>query len=538
MSATQEMPVPPEREPAVAAQAVLAVLDPEVLDRLIDQVGSRGELIERMAAQMVALRVRLAARGESVPAWRAGHLAAATLSDAPGVQQNVEHAAQRYAKITADPDLPVEVAVLVGRAHDAETVTLMGRTHRGLAEVAARRPAEPRTFQRMVVAALAAAGVPDVEQRACAVLERGAVFAAGHRAAGGEVPPLPVFGNADFLVAVAGYRVALDEAGGRSVVDPVAELGAALPELARTLRLGLTRPSRELDRGGVDEPDIAWFLEQTAEYLGGRSARRSVAALDRELRRARWRPQPSTTLDPRTRRAVGVFETEPSEPSNTELATRIVTTLVRASAAAAAAQWLHGTRAVDEQQDLAELLAGLWRLRAALAARPVDDDDMGSVDPVLVAAVQARLGDVAVGPARQLATALPPLWSRREPAIRLLTAHLRVEGNRSSVARLVAAVVACGPGQAGVAGGIAAHEPVGACVRSDETGRCVSRSDTAALPPALVCPARPWTEDGLVESHRTLAQRDGRDDAGSAARTWRTYNGPWADLVWLVSSRA
>jgi len=536
VSAAQEVPGRPEREPADAAAAVLAMLDPEVLERLIDQVGSRGELVEQMATQIVALQVRLAARRVSVPSWRAEHLAAATLSDAPGVQQNVEHAAQRYAKITADPDLPVEVAVLVGRAHDAETVTLMGRTYRGLAEVAAQRPAEPRIFQRMVVAALAAAGVPDVGRRACAVLDRGAAFAAGHRAVGGEVPPMPVFGSADFLVAVAGYRVALDEAGGRSVVEPVAEVGAALPELARLLRLGLTRPSRELDRGGVDEPDSAWFLEQIAEYLGGHSARRCVTALDRGLRRARWRPQPSTALDPRTRRAVGVVEVEPSEPNVTELAGRIVASLVRAPAAAAAAAWLRGVRPVDEQDDLDELLNGIWRLRAELATRPVDDDP-GPVDPALVAVVEARLGDGVVGPVRRLTAALPPLWSRRDPAIRLLTAHLRAAGNRPPVARLVAAVVACGPGQAAVAGDVAAHEPGTACVRSEESGRCVARTDAAALPPALVCPARPWPEDGLVESHRTLAQRDGRDDAGSAARTWRTYNGPWADVVWLVSSR-
>jgi hypothetical protein len=539
-----------------AIEELLGRIDRVDLEWALEKFDSRSALVARMAEQARDVLAARSKAGRPIPRERYPYLAAAMLTwgrEHAGVHLSLANALDRYDVVSKDPDLPVEVAVLARRDIDPQTLALMGATFRVTGGLVALRPGVPPQFLRMIVATVLDR-FPTASRPAalsCSVLDRGAELAARYRASGRPLPgsePMPVRGNADFLLAVAGYRAALGELCTAEVAeDPLAEIESGLSELEASLRHGMHAPASWTDRGGVDEPDIVGFYGGVAAFLGGDRVRVVIAHLDRGLRRARLRHDPkSVPVDPEFVAQRDRQAPVPDGPDPVHIAGWLVAAFVTGTDRdrATAVSWLAGDRRADLQDGLPELVERMWLARRDLAELPEPAaprpagldraDHQRLLDGLATRIADALALGMGPGSVRLMSVVLPALWSRRPAAIRWLRAGLRVDGQTPADATVVAAVAACSPAQAAVAGAVAQHADPGACVRSDElTDRCTARG-TGPSPAAIeVCPGRPWAEAGIVESYRTLADL-AQKKPEAIRKLLKRYGGPWAEAIRLM----
>lgn len=533
------------------AAAVLDQLHPDDYDRIHTKFTTRQDLV----AAMCACAKSVTALVDRVDPHERELLAAATLTFGAqhrGVHANPAWATERFTFFRKVPDLPPAVAVLVDRSNDPDYIHRLAATYR--VDRALTRP-EPRLLATLVTAAVVVANpspigpVEQVVEQVGEALDRGAYLARIYRADGRPVPgsSLPVLGGADFLIALAGYRLAVAQtAGSAPDDDALAEMERDLTGLENDLRAAMTRQSRHLWRDGVREPDSQLFLSHAAMFVGGREAQRVTDKLIRPLARTRLRFDPKPVLtgtelpliptgDPVTAESSTIAAQAVAEVAD-HLAAWTVAGLYEGAVGEMQTRltaWLLGDRPVDLLDGLEELLGSLRRAMARLpkAARDPAPPHSSEQSDAAGAAARSRAGaalrsrivavidgdltrggdltgrgGVVAAGVGIVAAALPPLWTRRAPAIRGLIAQQRIAGFQEAVAKIVGSVLARGPGQIVQPGNERQHEDWGTCVVDDTLGRCVTRTGDAEPDAKLVCPGRPWGETGRVESYRSLAE--------------------------------
>lgn len=568
-----------------AADDLFDAMYPEDLAALLARYDSRSTLHNTVVDRAGKVADKLAKTDEPVIPDEYVQLIAACLTwgrQHAGVHQNTSHAAQKFSRYRRFPELPPEILVRVGRIDpdDDRVIALLARSLRIRTKVTnARSAGEPELILNMLLPAIVAALAQEPDQpsgpaadaalvgTALDVLERGAVLAAEYRVARRPVPgvgDLPIVGNADFLVRIAAYRLAIEERRGFAESRPLDGLQQAVADLAGILRRAMTRSVSRWGWRGPDEPDVATAFNQFASYLG--SAGRDAAA-------GRRVSAVNTVLNYR----LGLDETPDESPvedpgawlsslsGGEDIAVRLsdIEYLVGWLLAAlfhgagpdtrqALLEWLNGTELTNQQEHLPLLVR---RLRVATARLDVvttrlDGEPRGrpprpaEVTPSQCDAMAARLvaavdpGDIngcTQTDARRLTLdALPSLWTRRRPAILLLAAHLRVLIGPGHSGPRKATLVATH----GVRAPVQFVQPSTSPLRvpcCPDTG-AAGRSATGGQPrqPAHyqeICPHRPWGEIGWVENYRTLGDAAGFT-AEAVRRQLERYQGPWPELLW------
>ena len=204
--------------------------------------------------------------------------------------------------------------------------------------------------------------------------------------------------------------------------------------------------------------------------------------------------------------------------------------------------WLRAERGPDQQRQLPELvgalrvavfrLAELEKLPGDAPPRPVglSGRELAEIVARMTAAVRpvglsgSRLADTL----RVADLALPPLWSRRQAAVKLLAAHRRAARLRNDT-----------PDRVMVLARAATRAPVQFFRPDNAAGPCCDAGDRPgsgrpgrpASDEALPCPHRPWGEMGLVDNYRTIRDGTGHS-AESVRKLLHRYRGP--DREWLL----
>ena len=567
------------RELEAAADELFDALYPEDLAALVVKYDSRPKLRTAAVDRAEKVADRLAKTDAPVNSDEYVLLIAACLTwgkKQAGVAQNTTHATTKFLRYRRFAELPLGILVRTDRIvpDDDRVIGLLVRSLRIRSGVTDARPAgEPELILNIVVPAIVAALAPGPDQppdpaadvalvgTALDVLERGAELAAEYRVSRRPVPvvgtDLPVAGNADFLVRIAAYRLAIEQRRGLVATRLLDGLQEAVVELTSILRKAMTRSTSRWGRHGSDEPDVATAINQFASYLG--SAAKDAAAGQRVSTvntvlsyRLRLDELPDETpiRDPRCRSS--------SAPGGAEHAARLsdVEHLIGWLIAAlfqgvgkgtqkALLEWLNGKEPADQQKHLPLLVRRLRVATTVLDQAPTSRPPRpAGVTPDQFAALAARL-IAAVDPGeihgyecadarRVTLAALPPLWTRRRPAIQLLAAHLRVligpghSGPRQ--ARLVAAYGVRAPVQ--FVQPSTTPLPVPCCPDAGTAGRpAAGGRPRQPAPYQEICPHRPWGEIGWVENYRTLGDAAGFT-AEAARRQLERYNGPWPELLW------
>jgi hypothetical protein len=497
-----------------------------------------------------------------------------------GVHLNTGHAAKKFRRYRRFPELSPDILVQVGRVDlddDDRVIALLARSLRlRTALMDSRSAGEPVLILNALIPAIieALAGAPDQPPDPAAdaalvgialdVLERGAELAAAYRASGRPTPDggitLPVIGNVDFLVRIAAYRLAIEERRdnterpGPVTTVQLHRLENAATELVSILRKAMTRSASRWGRRGPDEPDVAVAIDQFAVYLG--SAARDSTAAGRRVRkvnavlshRFHLEEPPGETCveDPELIPTSLPGGTIPAEQlSDVEhLVGWLVAALFRGAGPDAREPlmaWLRGPTRTDQQQDLPLLVR---RLRVATtvldevpASRPprpagVTPSQFQTLTARLAAAVDPGeiTGSARADARRVTLAALPPLWTRREPVIKLLTSRLRAKGQRPGTAALVA--------RHGVRAPVQLVQPstsallVPCCPDAGTNGqRIPGGRPREPVHHDEICPHRQWGEIGWVENYRSLGDATGFS-AEAARKQKERYRGPWPELLW------
>lgn len=571
---------PRRHELGAAADQLFEALYREDLAALVARFDSGARLRDAVVDRAGKVADKLAKTADPVTADEYIRLIAATLTwgrTHAGVHQNTRHATNKFSRYRSFPELPPEVLVRIGRADpgdDDRVIALLARSLRIRKGVTDARPAgEPTLLLNMIIPAIVTAlgeapGLPPdpaadtaLIDTALGVLERGAQLAATYRAARrltrGADTTLPVIGNTDFLVRIAAYHLAIKERRGFVAAQPLDELHHAVAELTGILRRSMTRATGRWGWRTPDEPDVATAIDQFAIYLGSSArdattAGRRVNAVHRVLNHRLHlddRPDDPPIPDPD---GMGRPLPDPREPlSDVEhLISWLVAELFRGAgwdARQPLLAWLSGKP--PKPEDLPLLVR---RLRVAISElnKKLDKalDQVSTLRPPQPAgvtpgqfeALTARLaaasdpGDIngrTPTNAHCLAlAALPPLWTRRQPAIQEIASHLRqrikADPGEPDKAMLVAAYGVRTPMQ------FVEHStkelPVPCC--PDEGRPVPGGQPREPVGGAEVCPHRPWGEIGLVENYRSLGVA--ADFSAEAARKQlKRYQGPWSELL-------
>ncbi|MFI0464554.1 hypothetical protein ACH347_10785 [Saccharopolyspora sp. 5N102] len=571
-------------ELVAAAIEVLSTIYASDLHTLADKFGSQSALLDAAVDRAWKVAGKLAKTPAPVNSVECGVLVASCLTWGrwhSGVHGSTGNAVAKFRRYRRFPVLPYDILVRVGRADsdDDRTIALLARTVRVRRLMADVRPVgEPELLLNVVVPAIVEALVETPGQQEVPntdavgvvldVLEHGARLKAEYRAAGLPTPSagntLPVNGNADFLILLAAYRVAITARRGLLGADPLGELAKAVPELASILNKAMTRPAGSAARRGPDEADAMVAIDQFAVHLGsagpgGRAAVKRVGAVHRVLNH-RLRLDENSDQVP-----VDDLDQRPS-PGGRDLGDRLsdveqlaawfIANLFAGAEPAARdplLAWLRSKH--DEYPKTGSLPVLVRRLRVATdrltRMAQEEPDELATARPPwpqgispaqfkdLTAELAAAADPSAVdgctlpGVHRFALAAFPPLWSDRPRVVKALTGKLVAEltpGDKeesTAKARAKAAIIV----------GHGTRAPMQFVERSTRpqnepccpgTGRNSSPREPVAADE--ICPHRPWGETGLVENYRSLgAAADIAPDA--ARRQLERYQGPWAELL-------
>ncbi|MGH4021473.1 MAG: hypothetical protein ACRDT0_20030 [Pseudonocardiaceae bacterium] len=561
-------------ELAAAAEELFDALYPEDLAALVARYDSRSMLCDAAVIHADKVADKLAKTADPVRPEEYVRLIAACLTwgkKQSGVAQSTAHAAKKFLRYRRFAQCPFGILVRTDRIvpDDDQVIGLLCRSLRIRAGVTDAGPArEPELILNMVIPAITAAlghrpyQPPDPAADATLVgvaldvLDRAAGLATEYRVARRPVPTvgtdLPVAGNADFLVRIAAYRLAIEERLGRVAVQPLDGLRQAVANLTSVLRKAMTRSARRLGWHGPDEPDVATAFTQYASYLGSAAGddavRQAVCRVHSVLSYRLGLDEPPGEIP---------FEDLGSQltpsPDGSEQTDRLsdvehlVGWLVAAlfqgackDARDGLLEWLNGTRLTDQQKCLPLLVRRLRVATRMLDRTPtsppprpagVDPSRLDALSAHLVAAVDPEQihGCERADARRVTLDALPPLWTRRQPTISLLASHLRavIEPPR---ALLVATHGVRAPVQA--VQRTASSQPVPCCPDAGSGGRsAASGRPREPVPEQTICPHRPWGEVGWVENYRTLGKAAGCG-AEAARKQLERYQGPWPELLW------
>ncbi len=558
------------RQLEVAAEEVFAALFPEDHAALLARYGSRSRLRDGAVELADKVAGRFVKTADPVRPPEYALLVAACLTwgrSGAGFAQNIAHATKKFQRYRRFVELPLGILGRTDRlvGDDEQVIGLLAASLRVRTGVTGARPdGEPELILNAVVPAIVAAlgrsdpaAGTDLVRTALEVLERAAGLAAEYRVARRPVPvvgtDLPVAGNADFLVWIAAYRVAIEERRGLIVTRPLDGLEQAVADLASILRKAMTRPAARWGRRGSDEPDVATAINQYASYLGSAagndSVRRRVCGVHSVLNYRLGLDEPSCEIpdDPGDWIAPS---TEVAEhlPEVQQLVGWLIATLFQGAckgAQEALLEWLNGKDLTDQQKHLPLLVRRLRvavnKLDGPLEGRPPRP---AGVTPSQLNALSARLA-AAVDPdeihgceradARRVTlAALPPLWTRRCPAILLLAAHLRVLIGPKNSGHRKAMLVAAHGVRAPVQFVQPSTNPlrVPCCPDAGAAGRSAAGGrPREPVHYEEICPHRPWGEIGWVENYYSLGKAANcRPDA--ARKQLKRYQGPWPELLW------
>ncbi|PRY34265.1 hypothetical protein [Umezawaea tangerina] len=530
-----------------AASQVADDLPPDLVDRLITKYGTTAALAEEMTALGRRVWAHLDRRGRTVPPDTYPQFAVALLSvrgRLAGVQQNLANVADVYTRLLAFGDVPVGVAIATRLLKDKDEhlvgpMIVAARTER---EVRARRQ-QPPMFIGMVTAAVVAVGGRDADDLTAdvvAVLDRGDILAARHRA-GLKVAPgpdagYPVLGNADVVGQIAAYRVAIAEMGGVAASEQVVAAHGA--QLATSLRRAMTTTL-----GGA-EPDVLKGLLEFARFLGGPEAGESTEKIFGKLHPEFLSPMefggryevPVEHDSPALTGAVGGTADELLLHAD-HVARWVLVELfagTRAPEQEVLTAWLTGCRPPDAQEGMAFLVDRVRRvdrrLRGPAGELPELVERAGTA--AAFAVVRSNVRDALtldLDGALLTRSIFPPLWTQRDGAVRLVASKLRLAIGRgvvnSAKASLVAAVVVRAPAQ-----------QVRRAVDLDRPETC--SCDDGPRPVEEVCPHRPWGEAGRVEDYTTLTRFSGFSTESTTRMHVKRYDGPWREWMREVREEA
>jgi hypothetical protein len=558
-------------ELAACAEEVFDALYPEDLAALVAAEGSRPALRDSVVKRAEKVVDKLG--DENAPPGC--HLVIAACFAwhrfRAGVAKNPGHAVKKLMRYRRCAEVPVGVLVRTDRImpDDERTISLLAlslRVRAGLAEVGADR--EPELVLNMVVPAIVAAlaPVPGPEAAALvgialAVLDRGAELAAELRVARrlSRVPgtDLPVAGNADFLVRIAAYRVAIEEHRGVVVPRPLDAVEQASTALADILRKAMTRSGGRFNRRGPDEPDVVTAFNQYAGYLGAAcgddAGRRAASAVHSVLnyRLGLGEPPDETVvadIDSTALRPTYSAEAPSKLPEIEHLVGWLLAALfegVGPEGRESLLAWLDGKHVPNESKNLSLLVRRLRIAGRVLAQCPestpprpvgITASRWQALTASLAAAVDpGGLAEKPSGNARHvMLSVLPPLWTRRRPAVHLVASHLRTLLAQRQSAHLLAMLVATcgvrGPAQFVQRTGIPLPGPC--CPEAGGAGwSAPSGGPREPVDDLEVCPHRPWGEVGRVENYHTLGQAAGCS-AEATRKHLERYQGPWWELLW------
>ncbi|WP_447007198.1 hypothetical protein ACRAKI_12310 [Saccharothrix isguenensis] len=541
-----------------SAQHVLDHLPPHLVERMTDRYGTADAVVDEMVALGERVWGTLDRRGRRLPAEDYPLFAVALLSvkdKVAGVQQKPTNVVDAFDQLASFGDVPIEVAAQSRMLRDKDVVAPLLDAARVVRDVRALRPDDSPTFVTMVTTAvLSTSGVlPDPLAAVVSVLERGALLAGRHRARlavePGPDPMFPVLGNVDLVGQVAAYRVAVAELSGASPDDAQQAVAEYAVEVAQRLRRAL-RQAVDPGRGRM-EVDAVTALAAFARFLAADGPERGEVA---EKVFGLLHPEFGAMAMRQSRREIPVDgddsafardDAEAVEPDRAiivadQLAWWMLVELFAGTTPAQRAvltAWLTGRREVGDQDWLPFLVDRVRRvearLRGARGEPPRIREHAGTA--AAFAAVRSRVRDAMVlglrGGALAL-TVLPPLWADRQAAVQLVASKLRLELGRKrttqSRAALVAAVVVRAPAQ-----------QVQRVVEKDRPDECpCGVVDRVPLPPAGVCPHRPWSESGLVESYTTLTWFAEYTAEPATSADLRRYKGPWQEWVQEVLERS
>ena len=550
------------------AESLLDRLEPDDVGDVVGrQTSSRDALVDALAHRAALARAALHRGGEPVPAARRGLLVLACLTfnrKSGGVQQRTDRAVEAYRRYSRYPRTsPEDLAMVMARHPNEfdELVPLLERVNQLRDALDAAGATDPPFVLDVVLPAVAmalertgaATGADDGPAAARRVLDRGAELADRHRGCGPPAPAthlgLPVLGNVDFLLRMAGYRVALDELAGGTATAGRPELEATARALADSMYRAMTTVVGRLRRRrGTGDPDVLAAFDQYAEDLGavggtrkheGRLVRLAYVLRTRHLRSRR----PADT-DPES----GLPSSPDPTPELDELDLLVRSLVAGLFERAAPAlhdtilEWLRAEREPDRPHRLPELVSAL---RVAIARLAELERQPGHSPPSIIglsgreltgivermsAAVQRSglSGSRQADTLRVADLALPPLWTRRRPAVRLLAGHRRSGRHRGDDPDRVLVLA-----RAAVRAPVQFFKPDNAadpcCDTDDRPGGDVR--SRPAVDGARACPHRPWGELGLLDNYRTI-RADTDYSAEAVRKLLSRYRGP--DREWLL----
>ncbi|GAB3735035.1 hypothetical protein GCM10027598_60880 [Amycolatopsis oliviviridis] len=517
-----------------AAKAVECLVE-EDIENLLAQHGTLDAVLDLMTTRARSVRATFARRERSLPEAEYDFLAAAVLSvrSKASVQANVTNIVKVHDELLA-LQVPAELAVPCRKAQNEAAIGLLVATARVTGEVGAENV--PPLFVTMVAAALLAqTGVETAASEVRAVLVRADELAASHRAglgvADGTDQAFPILGNADIVGQVAAYRVAVAEAAGASV-DPIADVADIAEVVALRLRRGLTRaPGQSWWRGG-SEPDIVVTFREFAKTIGGPVAAEVFGLLHREL--TFMSAGASSSIPVEDDSTFAARDAEPVETSSVAadtLARHVLDALYTGAGPRRhiVTQWLTGERPPDDQHELPFLVDRVRRVAALLGDPPasppaLDPESLGHLRLVSAKVADALLlGEKRIGIAQII---LPPLWTKRSAAVKLVQSKLRVRMTRgattSARSAMVAAVVVRAPAQGFLR--VAPERPA-ICACGVGEGRAPANRKPVQADQA--CPHRSWEEWGAVEDYSTLTAFAEYSTPDATRAQLRRYTGPW-----------
>ncbi|MCK2243621.1 MULTISPECIES: hypothetical protein [unclassified Crossiella] len=553
-------PTPGQQRLADCAEGVFDALYRADLDTLLARCGPRAKLRDKVVRRADKLLAKLAGSAEAVQPGEGPLLIAACLTwgrNQAGIATNTTNAVRKFRRYRRFAQLPLEILVRTDRTvpDDDRVISVLARTlclRTRVSEAVAGQ--EPELILNMVLPAIVAALGPahPAEDRltevALDVLDRGAELAAAHlltrRRAGVGDPGLPVLGNADFLIRIAAYRVAIQEQHGQ---EP-APLAQSVTELSTVLRKAMTTVEDRPNRRSAGEPDVAIALNRYAEHLGavaGNPAREAVRAVHAVLNhRLGLTEPPHQALADLSDLPAPAAEHPTRRLEAEHLVGWLIAGLFRGAGPEARGpllNWLDGKHTPDEPRHLPLLVR---RLRIAIkileqvpeAAAPRPAGLSPSRFQALLAQLTARIdpgqltGRSTVDAHYVPLATLPPLWTDRHPARELVGSHLRIQlGTRPGSEHQAALVAGHGvraPQQFVHKALVFQEEPCCPEPRPERGDR-----PREPVPDTEVCPHRPWGEVGRVENYHTLGRSIGCS-ADAARQQLRRYQGPWPELLW------
>ncbi|MGI9001467.1 MAG: hypothetical protein ACR2GH_07345 [Pseudonocardia sp.] len=549
-----------------AADALFERLDPEDLDDLVAKMGSDATLRAAAVARAAGVLTALAATDRPATADEYTRVIAATLTGhgkSRGVLRRTDRAAESFAWYRRFPTVSPELLTLIGHHYpddQEQLIPLLDRSLRIRTALIATGATEPPFLLDVVVPAvvMVLSTGPDIPDEAAveatrAVLGRGTELPTAYRASGRPVPgrdiDLPILGNADFLVRMAAYRVALDDLrNGAGPLDDLDDLDAVAKELVEVLRAAMTRSVGSWRKKTNAEPDMIAAFDQFAGHLGAVAGKRSRGA---RLVRLAFTILSRRIRLPRSPNEVPInvpdWVRTPGDPvGNVAEVNHLVGWLVAGLFEGVGAddngplvEWLIGDRPANLAEHLPLLLRRLrvatHRLDAVPDGAPPRPAGVSlrqyrqmvtrlsrAVDPHELEGVRKADGR------RVVHLVLPPLWTHRRLAGRLVASHLRP----------LIGVGHAGPRKALLVATAGSRAPVQFVVRNTDvaSGPCCAETEPPGRTPrtpvedGVVCPHRPWGEIGLVENYRTLGE-DAEFSPEAARRQLERYQGPWRELL-------